>query len=62
MLHRPLGQVLPFGDALRLATTLDQGAVDAALPQLNRERDTHGPSADNDDLMPFAHSLIDALI
>jgi hypothetical protein len=58
MLHRALRQVLPFGDALRLAPALDQGASDAALPKLDRERDAHGSSADNDDLMPFAHWLI----
>jgi hypothetical protein len=58
MLHRALGQVLPFGDTLRLAAALDQGASDAALPKLDRKRDAHGSSADNDDLMPFAHLLI----
>ena len=58
MLHRALGQVLPLGDALRLKAALDQGAIDAALPELDRERDAHGSSTDNDDLMPFAHSLI----
>ena len=58
MLHRALGQVLPLGDALRLAAALDQGAGDAALPELDRERDADGSSADNDDLMPFAHWLI----
>ena len=58
MLHRALGQVLPFGNALRLKAALDQGASDAALPQLDRERDADGSSTDNDDLMPFAHWLI----
>ena len=58
MLHRALGQVLPLGDALRLEAALDQGASDAALPKLDRERDAHGSSTDNDDLMPFAHLLI----
>ena len=58
MLHRALGQVLALGDALRLAAPFDQGAIDATLPQLDRKRDAHGSSADNDDLMPFAHSLI----
>jgi hypothetical protein len=58
MLHRALSQVLPLGDALRLAAAFDQRAIDAALPQLDRERDAHGSSTDNDDLMPFAHSLI----
>jgi hypothetical protein len=58
MLHRALGQVLPFGDALRLKAPLDQGAIDAALPEFHRERDAHGSSTDNDDLMPFTHALI----
>ena len=49
---------MPLGDALRLAAPFDQRAIDAALPQLDRERDAHGSSADNDDLMPFAHWLI----
>jgi len=30
----------------------------AALAELDRKRDAHGSSADNDDLMPFAHALI----
>jgi hypothetical protein len=58
MLHRALGQVLPLGDALRLKAALDHGAIDAALPKLDRKRHAHGPSTDNDDLMPFAHLLI----
>jgi hypothetical protein len=58
MLDRTLGQVLALGNARQLDTALDQAAIDAALPKLDRERDAHGSSADNDDLMPFAHLLI----
>ena len=58
MLERALGEVLPLGDALRLAAALDQRAGDAAQPEIDRERHADRPAADDDDLMPFAHLLI----
>src|SRR5262249_21947311 len=57
MLDRALGQVLPLGDALRLEAALHQCAVDAALAELDRERDADRASGDDDDLMPFGHAL-----
>jgi hypothetical protein len=35
MLERPMGQVLPFGNAAELGTTFDQRATDAAQAELH---------------------------
>jgi hypothetical protein len=42
---------LSLGDALRLAPSLDQRAGNAALTELDRERNANRPAADDDDLM-----------
>jgi len=38
----------------------DERAIDTALAEFDGERDAHGATADNDDLMPFGHGGSDA--
>ena len=45
------GQVLALRDVLQPGVTLDNGAGDAALAELDREGDAHGPAADDDNLI-----------
>jgi hypothetical protein len=47
---------------LRLAPLLDDDAIDSAQTELYRKRDTDGSAADDDDLMPFFHSRVGALV
>src|SRR5262249_27688425 len=49
VLHRPLGEVLPLRDWLRLQVALDDDAAHAALAELNRKPHADWPTADNDD-------------
>src|SRR5690242_5884305 len=56
MLDRTLGEVLSLGDALRLAPALDHRASNAALAELDRERNADRSAADDDDLISFVHA------
>jgi hypothetical protein len=58
MLHRPLGQVLAFGDGLRLNITLNHNASNAALPKVNGHPHTHGPPPHNHNISRFHHLTI----
>jgi hypothetical protein len=50
MLHRPLGEVLSFGDALRLEVPLDDDCLDTTEAEFNGESHPHRPPADNQHL------------
>ena len=54
MLQGALREVLALGDALGRQVSLDEGAGDAALPQLDRQADADGPAADDDHLVRLA--------
>ena len=60
MLDRALRKILTLGDALRLEPAFDQSAVYAALPELDRERDADGSTADDDGLITLASLIADA--
>src|SRR5690242_21073221 len=55
MLDGTLREILPLGDALRLAPPFDDRAGNAALPELDGERNADRPAADDDDLVSLAH-------
>ena len=50
VLHGALGQILAFGDRLRLCVALDESAADAALAQLDCEAQSNRTAADDEDL------------
>ena len=50
MFERALGEVLPLGNVVVAAPPLDQRAGDPAQPEIDGERQTHRPAADDGDL------------
>jgi hypothetical protein len=66
MLHRPLGEILPFRDPLRLRIAFDDRATDSPLRKPDGEREANGPASDDGDfgMMCFAaiHSFLEVLV
>ena len=57
MLHRPLGEVLPFWNGLGRRVALDDNAADSALPELDRQSHADRAASDDDDLRVVLFSV-----